>query len=382
MQLEQLHWSADSGWQPIIGPYLGAEAHLVLLFAAPGILRDPACYAAVRLRYPAAALLGCSTGGEICGTRVFDDTAVVTALHFAHTRVRTVQVSIPTPEASCAAGEQLACRLAAPDLQHVFVLSEGVHINGSELVQGLVANLPDQVAVTGGLSADGPDFRQTLVCADGPPAPRIAGAVGFYGRHLHIGYGSLGGWDPFGPERVITRAEGSLLYELDGRPALRLYKQFLGTHAADLPASGLLFPLSLRTADGRPGIVRTILGVDEATESLRFAGDMPVGATARLMRANFDRLLDGATDAARISHEALGSAPPDLAILISCVGRKWVLKQRIEEEVEGVREVLGDQPIFTGFYSYGEISPFTPATRCELHNQTMTITTLREADDA
>jgi len=191
-----------------------------------------------------------------------------------------------------------------------------------------------------------------------------------------VGYGSRGGWDPFGPERVVTRSRGNVLYEVDGRSALALYKTYLGTHARDLPASGLLFPLSLRTRGGS-GVVRTILAVDEAAQSMTFAGDVPEGAYVRLMKANFDRLIDGAVSAARTSYEAIGSVVPDLAILISCVGRKLVLKQRVEEEVEGVRDIMGAAPL-TGFYSYGEISPFTPSARCELHNQTMTITTLSE----
>jgi hypothetical protein len=61
------------------------------------------------------------------------------------------------------------------------------------------------------------------------------------------------------------------------------------------------------------------------------------------------------------------------------VGRRLVLRQRIEEEVEAVREVLGGAPVMTGFYSYGEISPLNPSARCALHNQTMTVTTLTEA---
>jgi len=168
------------------------------------------------------------------------------------------------------------------------------------------------------------------------------------------------------------------LYELDGKSALELYKRYLGDHAKGLPATGLLFPLSLRTKEGEAGLVRTILSIDEEVQSMTFAGDVPEGAYARLMKANFDRLVDGAVGAAKVSYEAIGSSSPDLAILISCVGRKMVLRQRIEEEVEGVREVLGDRTILTGFYSYGEISPFTPGAKCALHNQTMTITTFSE----
>jgi hypothetical protein len=198
-----------------------------------------------------------------------------------------------------------------------------------------------------------------------------------YGDRLKVGFGSLGGWDAFGPERVVTRSKANILYELDGQPALALYKKYLGDHAKDLPASGLLFPLSLKTSAG-DSVVRTILGVNEAEDSLTFAGDMPQGGHARLMKANFDRLIDGAIGAAQTSYAAIGSTSPELALLISCVGRKLVLKQRIEEEVEGVREVLGPEAVLAGFYSYGEISPFNPSAKCELHNQTMTITTLSE----
>jgi hypothetical protein len=202
--------------------------------------------------------------------------------------------------------------------------------------------------------------------------------VGLYGSRLKVGFGSLGGWDSFGPDRLITKSKANVLYELDGQSALGLYKQYLGEHAKGLPATGLLFPLSIRTQSGETAVVRTILSVDEAEQSMTFAGEIPEGAYARLMKANFDRLIDGATGAARTSEQALGPGSAELALLISCVGRKLVLKQRVEEEVEAVRDVLGEGTTLAGFYSYGEISPFAPGARCELHNQTMTITALSE----
>jgi hypothetical protein len=260
----------------------------------------------------------------------------------------------------------------------VLVISDGQNVNGSELVAGLTRHLPQGVTLTGGLAGDGDRFQETLVLWDGPPEPDRIAVIGLYGDHIKVGFGSMGGWDPFGPERLITRSDGNILYELDGQPALDLYKKYLGEHARNLPASGLLFPLSLRTAAGE-NVVRTILGVNEAEHSLTFAGDMPQELHARFMMANFDRLIDGAIGAAQTSYEAIGNTAPELALLISCVGRKLVLKQRIEEEVEGVRDTLGNDTILAGFYSYGEISPFTPSATCELHNQTMTITTLSES---
>jgi hypothetical protein len=232
--------------------------------------------------------------------------------------------------------------------------------------------------VTGGLAGDGARFQQTLVLWDDEPQQGVIAALGLYGDRLKIGYGSLGGWDSFGSERLITRSKGNILYELDGKSALQLYKNYLGDHAQGLPATALLFPLSLRVQENSEPVVRTILSINEDEQSMTFAGDLPEGGYARFMKANFDRLIDGATDAAKTSYEAIGSTSPDLAILISCVGRKLVLKQRVEEEVESVRDVLGERTALTGFYSYGEISPFTPGARCELHNQTMTITTFSE----
>ena len=378
MKIEQTMWTQSTGWVPEYTGTLADSAQLVLMFGATQVLKDTKHYCRIRETYPSAHILGCSTAGEICGTQVFDDSLVATAVYFEHTRIKSAQIRLGEVKNSFEAGERLASSLNGTGLVHVLVISDGLAVNGSELVAGIVKCLPPGIAVTGGLSADGARFEQTLVCLDGQPEEGKIAALGFYGDRLRVGYGSLGGWDPFGPERLITRSQGNILYELDGQSALDLYKKYLGDHAQGLPASGLLFPLSLRAGEGETGVVRTILGVNEEEQSMTFAGDMPEGAYARLMKANFERLIDGAAMAAKTSYETIGSSSPDLAILISCVGRKLVLKQRIEEEVEGVRDVLGDHTVLTGFYSYGEISPFTPSAKCELHNQTMTITTFTE----
>lgn len=385
MRVEQTTWIRATGWDPSPPGRLEPDAQLVLLFADTAILQEAPLLDTVRAAYPHAQFIGCSTAGEIQGTRVLDDALAVTAVCFERAAVRGTSIPIDDHCCSFAAGTRLAQALDPAGLIHVFVLSDGLHVNGTALVRGLTTHLPPGVTITGGLSADGPRFEETFVLWNDIVSRRIIAAVGLYGAELDIGCGSLGGWDPFGPERVITKSSGNVLYELDGRSALALYRRYLGEHASGLPATGLLFPLSLRTQDGETGVVRTILSVNEAEQSLTFAGDVPEGAYARLMKANFDRLIDGAVGAATASahtaaaHTARGHAqPPDLAILISCVGRRLVLRQRVEEEVEGVRDVLGPRPSFTGFYSYGEISPFTLGATCELHNQTMTITTIAE----
>ncbi len=377
MLIEQRYWTAGEGWQMETAASVAGNASLVLVFGAGHVLADAARMDEVRAFYPGAPLVGCSTSGEICGTRVRDDSLVVTAVRFEHTAIKLAQTVVNGSEDSASAGKRLAQELAQRQLVHVLVLSDGLNVNGTELARGLRENLPQSVAVTGGMAGDGANFKQTLVCADAPPAGGMVAALGFYGERLKVGYGSLGGWDSFGPERLITRSKGNVLYELDGQSALELYKRYLGEHAAS-PAEALLFPLALHTDKEGYGLVRSVMAIDEENQSMTFAGDMPEGGYARLMKANFDRLIDGAADAAHATSETLGASKPELALLISCVGRKLVLKQRVEEEVEGVRDVLGEDTVLAGFYSYGEICPHGAFTQCELHNQTMTITTFSE----
>jgi len=378
MRIEQRKWTEASGWVSRAGGALGEPAQLVLVFGATPILKERRMIEEVKSRHPEAHLIGCSTAGEICGAQVSDDSLVTTAVSFQHTRIEGAQVRLSELGDSFQAGERLAESLDPEGLVHVLVLSDGLGVNGSHLVSGLTKHLPDRVTVTGGLAGDGERFQETFVMRGDTVKENMVAALGFYGTRLRVGFGSLGGWDPFGPERLITRSNGNVLYELDGRSALDLYKLYLGEHAKGLPATGLLFPLSLRMKTGETGVVRTILSVDEEEQSMTFAGDVPEGAYARLMKANFDRLIDGATGAAQASYQALGSTSPDLAVLISCIGRRLVLRQRIEEELEGVRDILGDRTILKGFYSYGEICPFSTGPKCELHNQTMTITTFLE----
>ncbi|MBA4389579.1 MAG: hypothetical protein C0399_01405 [Syntrophus sp. (in: bacteria)] len=379
MKIEQKLWKKTKGWSSVgESGGIGENAQLVIIFAATEILKEKEFLQKTKEMYPGAHLFGCSTSGEICGDRVFDDTLVATAIYFEKTEIMGAQIPLDNISSSTEAGATLARSIRHEGLRHVFVLSDGLNINGSELVAGLTQNLPDDVTITGGLAGNADRFEETYVFWDDIPSQKRLAILGLYGKNLKVGYGSMGGWDPFGPERLITKSKENILYELDGQSALELYKRYLGEHANGLPATGLLFPLSIRTRSGELGIVRTILSVQETEQSMTFAGDIPEGAYARFMKANFERLIDGAQGAAKRSREAGGGGSPDLAILISCVGRKLVLKQRVEEEVEATRDVFGNRSVLTGFYSYGEISPFAPGERCALHNQTMTITTFTE----
>ncbi len=368
MNVEQVRYS-EGRWHGVSA----LDAGWVLCFGSTDVISDAAVIAEVARRYPQAMTMGCSTAGSVEGARIYDDAMSVTAVRFDHTRVRVEAIDLPGPGAAGAAGAELARRLTAPDLVHVFLLSEGIHVNGSALLAGLRSALPAVVTVSGGLAADGTRMARTVVLAGATVGSDRVVAAALYGSHLQARCGSLGGWDPFGPERIITRSIGNVVYELDEQPALALYERYLGTHALGLPRSGLLFPLELRAPDGGPSVTRTLLAVDRAAGSITFAGDMPTGHVARLMRANIDRLVDGATGAARACGSGRGAA---LGLVVSCAGRRVVMGQRTEEELDALVGELGHIPM-TGFYSNGEISP-AGLLACSLHNQTMTLTTLAE----
>lgn len=351
---------------------------LVVLFAAPKLMRDAGFLAKIKAAAGKAEVVGCSTSGEISAKGVDEDTVTLTAVHFDKANVKATSTALANAAASYEAGRTLAAALNAPDLRGVFVLAPGLNVNGSELVKGISSALPPEVKVTGGLAGDGTDFKQTHTFINGLLSSDHVVAVGLYGDSLMISTGSQGGWKPFGPARRVTRVDGNVLYELDGKSALQLYKEYLGDKAAQLPASGLLYPFAILREDrSTSGLIRTILDVDHEKGSLTLAGDIANNSMVCLMHANTEALADGSTAAAEEA-AATGTDADGLAILVSCVGRRLVMGQDVDDEVDAVRSVLGKTTPVIGFYSYGEICPSSETGKPELHNQTMTITYIRE----
>lgn len=383
MQQQTVFHDAQQGWAGALPTRLDSARTLVLAFAGSGQADRPEPLAELASAFPRAVVMGCSTAGEIAGGQVHDAGIHAVVARFEHTRLVRASTAIVEPGDSDAAGRRLAAQLcagAADELRAAFVLSDGLHVNGSALAQGLAAGLPPGVAVTGGLAGDGSRFVRTWVLDRGRPCSGRIVAVGFCGQRLRLGHGHSGGWSDFGPERRITRAEGNVLYELDGRPALALYKTYLGELACGLPGTALLFPLAVRCGPGaREPLVRTVLAVDEARQSLTYAGELPQGGTARLMRANSDRLIGSAGIAARQAAQGLSGDHAALIVAVSCVGRRLVLGERTEEELEAVADAVPRGSVQVGFYSYGEIAPPAAGGASELHNQTMTVTALSEA---
>lgn len=382
MIVERRYLAAGSGHQPALPIGLDSAQTLVLAFSGLPAEALRAYLPALRAGFPRSVLLGCSTSGEVFGPTVRDGGLAVAVTRFEHAILSSAWVQVGDSGGAFASGVKLAAAVRIPGLKAVLVLSDGLDVNGSELVRGLRAELDENVVITGGLAGDADRFTRTWVLAGGQARSGIVAAVGFAGAGLAVGHGSRGGWDIFGPQRLVTRAEGNVVYELDGRNALDLYEEYLGEFAAGLPMSGLFFPLSIAGEDGEEDIVRTLLAVDRTARSLTFAGDVPVGCRAQLMHANLDQIVAGAAEAATLATAAdpvtAAAAGPVLGVAISCAGRRLVLKDRVEEELEAVLDQLPSGTELVGFYSYGEISPLASG-RCELLNQTMTLTTFAES---
>ncbi len=370
MQILQLRWTPEAGWSD--GATRFPDADLVLVFSDVGHFQDSACYHELHALFPNANIVGCSSAGSVMDTTISDNDMVATAIRLEHGTVKVVTASVEDGADVLAVSKGLMDKLNAEDIRHVFVLSDGLFINGSELARGLNSA---GIAVTGGLAGDGTRFGKTWVMANGPARPRSIAAIGWYGE-LTVKSGCFAGWQEFGAKRVVTKSVANVVYEIDNQPALGLYKKYLGDQAADLPGSGLRFPLSVQVRTEDQPIIRTLLAVDETAQSLTFAGDVPQGGFCKLMKTNLDNLIDSAGMAAE---QAKSSVVRDgICLVVSCVGRRLVLGQLTEEELEIVRAKLGSQTAITGFYSYGELAPFSDVLQCQLHNQTMTLTTIYE----
>ncbi|MHA7056317.1 FIST signal transduction protein [Aquimarina sp. M1] len=377
MKTQQYSKKKGGLWRSVMTYTDSLNKPLVLVFGNRYLLEDPKIFDEVKDLYPDGEIIIGSSAGEILGENVADSSVVLTAIEFEKSQYVVVRENILEHNKDAfVTGQKLCKKLTENNLKHVFIISEGSFVNGSALINGL-ESVYKSVIFTGGLCGDDARFEKTLVGYNAVPKEGEIVAVGFYGDELDITSAQFGGWTPFGPERIVTKSDNNVLYELDDQPALDLYKKYLGEKASELPQSALLYPLSVKSQGKKEAFVRTILSIDEKDNSMILAGDVSKGATVQLMMANIDKIAEGASQAAVQGMEKRKKSP-DLAILVSCIGRKLVMDQRVEEEIEEVIEIIGDKATVTGFYSYGELAPFRNSSKCELHNQTMTLTLISE----
>jgi len=377
MKFEQEHLPAKTGINKLPSSSPLPDANWVLVFGSVNRFNERGFAKNLRKRYPDAQIIGCTTSGEITGDGVYDDSIHITAMKWERSTLRFISKPVNSMEQSHALGAQIAGELRMDDLKGVFVLSDGLNVNGSELVEGLQEVLPN-IPITGGLAGDDAKFARTLLLNNDKIQDRVVIAVGIYGEDAIVTSGALGGWKPYGPPRRITRSNKNVVYELDNKPALPLYKMYIGYYANELPASGLNFPFAIMD-EKNVNVIRTLLSVNEKDNSLTFAGNIDQGSTVRFLKSDHDSLVMGASEAARqILQKDVNINDKALAICVSCVGRKLVMEAQVADEVFAVQRLLGMQTGITGFYSNGEICSGEDDSHSQLHNQTMTIAYLSE----
>ncbi len=351
-------------------------AQLVLCFGGKDRLLREMPFEYLHEQYPDAQIVLCSTAGEIYHDMVLDDSLTLAVFLFEKTSIIAHEIAVRQFSDSYAAARYLVSSFDKKKLAYLMVFSDGSLVNGSELARGLSEEGKD-ILISGGLAGDDDRFQSTLVGLNKNPQEGKVVAIGFYGDSFKVSHGSQGGWEEFGMEKEITESAGNVLYEIDGQNALELYKKYLGDASKDLPGAALLFPLSVTYPDSEKSVVRTILSIDEAAQSMIFAGDVPKGSKVRFMRSQFGDLNTAAFNAAENASKS-GLPEDSFALLISCVGRKLVLGPLVDEEVEAVKNAFENKVLLAGMYSYGELSPFNDGGACHLHNQTMTITSFYE----
>lgn len=353
------------------------NANLVLAFGERELLEYLMPYELLKSTYPNSQIVICSSAGQFSNNSIVVNKVVATAVAFEKTKIKLFEIDVIEIDGLLKLGERLESEILNSDLKSLLVLSEGTTVNGTELINKIISVTESKIPVFGGLAGDGEAFQKTLVGLNANASEGKIVIVGFYGNSIRFGFGSEGGWSDFGPEREVTKSEKNILYKIGDRHALDLYKEYLGQYSRDLPASALYFPLSMKENEKSEPVVRTILAINEEEKSMTFAGNIPQGSIIRLMKGNFDKLIDAAYYAGNNALQNQ-SNEPKLALIVSCVGRKIVLGNRIEEELELAKSTLGTSTTICGFYSYGEFSPTLNQISCELHNQTITITTLNE----
>ncbi len=375
MKIEELYFDGDLWQSHGENQVQASQATLVLVFGDRDAIENPERFEYLEKRYPHAHIVGASTAGSIQNGSLSKHPLVATVVALEKGSVEVVKVENLNNDNLQEKSSQLINKLPQEGLLHAFILMGGIGLNGSLLAKG-VNGVEKNLCVTGGLAGDGEAFNRTVVMCDGQAQEQQALAIGFYGESLHVSVGCETGWEEFGAERVVTKSDGNVVYEIDNKPALTLYEAYLGDFIKDLPTSGLRFPLNIRERQSDKEVVRVIMAINE-DKSLLFAGDVPEGSIVRLMKTNVNNLVDGAQMVSKLIRQRNDKTA--LALSVSCSGRRSVLKELVDEELEVMQDVLGEQVHVSGFYSYGELAPFSDNLYdCKLHNQTMTLTVIYE----
>jgi hypothetical protein len=321
--------------------------------------------------WPNLELIGCTTAGEMSSALGYREDSVALVLfgsdsiEFASGIGRDVSKNIPS---ACRAAVESAAAKSDLPTAICITLPESMTTSAQQIVDSLRKELGSNVPVVGGTAGDGyrmvatRQFCGREVCSDSVPVLLLSGP-------LVYSVAVESGWEPVGEPGLVTRSEGTVLHEIDGRPALEFYRRFLGETANPSPDC----PLAMLDEDGKVECLRATLGtIDADTGAITYLAEIPEGKMVRITVADRGNILDGCRASIK---KAFAGYPhgkkPDAALFFSCASRRDLLGTRTKEEFGIIGSVIGDEVPVCGFYGYGEIGPRDRSDEASrFHNET------------
>ncbi|MEG3639187.1 FIST N-terminal domain-containing protein [Magnetococcus sp. PR-3] len=320
--------------------------------------------------WPDLALIGCTTDGELSSPAGFSEDAATLMLFVSDEVEITAGVGQQVSEdITDTCQKAMAQARSQTDLETAFCITtpESLTANGTEVFEALKASLGEGVPMVGGLSGDDWLFQGTKQFF-GQKVYSNAVPVLLFSGPLMISYAVETGWKPMGEPGVVTRSQGTVVEEIDHRPAIEYYQRHFGQEST--PNS--LFPLALMDEGKHIQALRVTMGVVEDKGAITFLGDVPQGSTVQFTVTERPAILEGAR---RSVKQAMARYPddhtPQAALIFSCAMRKCLLGTTVAEEARIIEEELPGIP-YGGFYGYGEIGPLCHDGKPlnSYHNQT------------
>lgn len=344
----------------------------------------------VRSVSPRGTLAGCSTAGEITNEGPAKrHSVVVMALHSSD-----ISFFAGVGE-NIANGPRVAGKVAADMVKvqapngklDVFLMLPDVLVgNGAEIVRGVLESLGTHFPVVGGAAGDDFQFKKTFQYLDNKVYSGSVVGFGMSGN-FRLGIGVKHGWIPVGTPKKVTKSEGSILHELDGMPAIKIYEDYFGTERAaelrteTLAKLAITYPLGMQVEGSEELLIRDPITVNEQG-SITCAAEIPQGSEIRLMVGSREEAVKVAKVAAESALAQLEGGKPKAIIIFNCIARSKLFGERSGEEIDAIQEALGRDVPLIGFYTYGEQAPLGGEVRniekCNpaFHNETVVICVL------
>ncbi|MCK5332388.1 FIST C-terminal domain-containing protein [Candidatus Parcubacteria bacterium] len=332
-------------------------------------------------------LIGCSSSGEIIGSGPLSKSVAIMAIESDSMNcvVAEGESIKPNPkEAGIKMANKLVEQTEGASIDSVIMLIDVLTGNGADAVRGVNSVLGKDTLIVGGAAGDDFSFKETFVYLNDKVLPSSIVGAGFYGDNI-MTVGVRHGWVPIGNPMKVTKSQGAIIEEIDGKPALSIYEDYFGEEEAKslkneaLAKMALTYPLGMTTADNDELLLRAPISADD-NGAITCAAEVPEGSEVRLMIGSKDEAIAAAKEAAKNALENLNGKKPAGVIVFNCIARQKLFSRHAKDEIDAIKEVLGKDIPVIGFYTYGEIAPINGKNDiiCRFHNETAVITVIGE----